>query len=67
MALLTTHHHLDHCAGNEELLANDDGYAPPTEPHVSYGPADDRVPGLTQSVRPGDSIEVEAHDKSHTF
>ncbi|MFP6665646.1 MAG: hydroxyacylglutathione hydrolase [Deltaproteobacteria bacterium] len=49
-AILSTHHHWDHTAGNEEMAAR--------EKVRIFGNADDaeRIPGLTDGVREGDSV-----------
>ncbi len=49
-SILPTHHHFDHVGGNEELLAAVPGL-------TVYG-YDDRVPGLTLTVREGDAVRV---------
>lgn len=49
-AILPTHHHYDHVGGNADLLAAVPGLA-------VYG-VDDRIPGLTQAVRDGDTVRV---------
>jgi len=49
-AILTTHHHADHCGGNLELLKNLEGCK-------VYG-GDQRIPGLTNPVRHGDTIQL---------
>ena len=49
-AILNTHHHNDHVGGNRALLA-----------HCSvpvFGPAGERIPGLTHALREGDAIDV---------
>ena len=48
--ILPTHHHYDHVGGNEDLLKARSRLA-------VYG-VDERIPGLTQSVRDGDHITV---------
>jgi hydroxyacylglutathione hydrolase len=49
-AILPTHHHYDHVGGNADLLAAVPGLA-------VYG-VDDRIPGLTQAVRDGDTVRI---------
>src|SRR5262249_6660783 len=49
-SILPTHHHYDHVGGNNDLLRSKAGLA-------VYG-FDDRIPGLTKSVRDGDLIRV---------
>src|SRR3954470_20603557 len=49
-AILTTHHHADHVGGNAGLLSK---YNVPV-----FGPAHENIPGITQSLREGDGIEV---------
>ena len=49
-AVLPTHHHYDHVGGNADLLAAHPGL-------TVYG-VDDRIPGLTRTVRDGDRIRV---------
>ena len=49
-AILTTHHHGDHVGGNTALLAK---YNVPV-----YGPAHEKIPGITRALREGDTIEV---------
>jgi hydroxyacylglutathione hydrolase len=52
-AVLATHHHFDHVGGNRDLLAK--------LPDLRvYGSADDapRIPGITDRVRDGDSVQV---------
>jgi hydroxyacylglutathione hydrolase len=49
-AILTTHHHSDHVGGNTELLSQ---YNVPV-----FGPAREKIPGVTQTLREGDSIDV---------
>lgn len=53
--ILNTHWHPDHVGGNEALLARFPGIA-------VVGPADEahKIPGITSTVRPGDSIDVGA-------
>ena len=50
VAILPTHHHYDHVGGNEDLLRAMPGLA-------VYG-FDERIPGLTQSVKDGDRVKV---------
>ena len=49
-AILTTHHHADHVGGNARLLSK---YNVPV-----FGPAREKIPGVTQTLREGDAIEV---------
>ena len=49
-SILPTHHHYDHVGGNDDLLAAKPGLA-------VYG-FDDRIPGLTKSVRDGERIRL---------
>jgi hydroxyacylglutathione hydrolase len=49
-AILVTHRHGDHVEGIPELLAND---SVPV-----FGPAQERIPGMTHPVAGGDSIEL---------
>ena len=49
-AILTTHHHADHVGGNTELLAK---YNVPV-----FGPAREKIPGITRTLREGDTLEV---------
>ncbi len=49
-AILTTHHHGDHVGGNTNLLSK---YNVPV-----FGPAHDKIPGITRTLREGDTIEV---------
>ncbi len=51
-AILLTHHHLDHIAGVPELLA--------IAPVPVFGPNDDRIPFLTQSLADGARAELPA-------
>jgi len=53
-AILTTHHHADHVGGNARLLAQ---YNVPV-----FGPAREKIPGVTQTLREGDAIEVPGLD-----
>ena len=68
--ILITHHHADHIGGVEDLLD--------VFPHARvYGPADERIKGLSDPVRGGDQIclkdssirfevmEVPGHTRSH--
>jgi hydroxyacylglutathione hydrolase len=52
-AVLATHHHFDHVGGNEDLLGAVPGLR-------VYGSAEDgpRIPGLTNPVRDGDTVEI---------
>ena len=54
-AVLATHHHFDHVGGNEDLLQAVPGLR-------IYGSADDapRIPGITNRVRDGESVQVGA-------
>ncbi|MBC8007200.1 MAG: hydroxyacylglutathione hydrolase [Prolixibacteraceae bacterium] len=49
-AILTTHHHGDHVGGNTTLLSK---YNVPV-----FGPALEKIPGITRPLREGDNIEV---------
>lgn len=49
-AILPTHHHADHVAGHEELLA--------IHPDLAVYGADERIPGLTNRVGDGDSVVI---------
>jgi hydroxyacylglutathione hydrolase len=49
-AILTTHHHGDHVGGNTNLLSK---YNVPV-----FGPAHERIPGITRTLREGDTMEV---------
>lgn len=49
-AIITTHHHADHVGGNMGLLAK---YNVPV-----FGPARERIPGITHKLAEGDRIEV---------
>ena len=49
-AIITTHHHADHVGGNTALLAK---YNVPV-----FGPAGERIPGITRKLIEGDLIEV---------
>ncbi len=49
-AILTTHHHGDHVGGNTKLLTK---YNVPV-----FGPAREKIPGITKALREGDKIEV---------
>jgi hydroxyacylglutathione hydrolase len=55
VAILSTHHHFDHVAGNEDLLAA----LPPGSVEV-YGYAGDRerIPGLTRGLEDGEAFEL---------
>lgn len=55
VAILPTHHHMDHVGGNLDLLARHPGL-------TVYGHAGqtDRIPGCTNEVREGDEIAVGA-------
>jgi hydroxyacylglutathione hydrolase len=57
-AILTTHHHADHVGGNGGLLSK---YNVPV-----FGPAQEKIPGITQGLREGDSIQVPGLDLSFT-
>jgi hydroxyacylglutathione hydrolase len=50
--LLTTHHHADHCMANPALAKR---YGVPVFGHVSDA---DRIPGFTDGLEEGDSIQV---------
>ena len=49
-AILTTHHHGDHVGGNTGLLSK---YNVPV-----FGPARESIPGITRTLREGDTVEV---------
>ena len=49
-AILTTHHHADHVGGNTGLTTK---YNVPV-----FGPAHEHIPGITQLLREGDSVDV---------
>jgi hydroxyacylglutathione hydrolase len=49
-AIVTTHHHADHVGGNMALLQKHDVPV--------FGPARERIPGRTESMKEGDTIEV---------
>ena len=49
-AILCTHHHADHVGGNRELLAR--------FPVPVYGPAHEKIPGMTQAVSEGDCVRL---------
>ncbi len=49
-AILTTHHHGDHVGGNTKLLTK---YNVPV-----FGPAREKIPGITRTLKEGDTIEV---------
>lgn len=53
-AIFCTHHHGDHCAGIEDLIAR--------APVPVFGPADEAVAGVTHRVREGDVVEVPGFD-----
>lgn len=48
--ILLTHHHYDHTGGVEELAAR--------FPVTVYGPANERIPAITITVKEGDSINI---------
>ncbi|MFP6641245.1 MAG: hydroxyacylglutathione hydrolase [Myxococcota bacterium] len=53
--ILSTHHHFDHSAANPELAKH---YDAPVYAHVSDA---ERVPGFTQGVDEGDTVDVGRH------
>ena len=53
-AILTTHHHGDHVGGNTKLLTK---YNVPV-----FGPAREKIPGITRTLQEGDTIEVPGMD-----
>jgi len=53
-AILTTHHHGDHVGGNTRLLSK---YNVPV-----FGPAREKIPGITQALKEGDTVEVPGVD-----
>jgi hydroxyacylglutathione hydrolase len=50
VAILITHHHWDHVNGVEELFRH---YRVPV-----YGPAAEKIPGLTDQLKPGDTVSL---------
>jgi hydroxyacylglutathione hydrolase len=54
VAVLCTHHHWDHTGGNLALQAR---YDIPV-----YGPASERIPGITHPLRDGDRVELADFD-----
>jgi hydroxyacylglutathione hydrolase len=53
VALLITHHHGDHVGGIRGLLS---GF-----PHLEvYGPASERIPGMTQPLGEGDTVRLDS-------
>lgn len=51
VAILITHHHLDHVGGVRQLLEH--------YPRLPvYGPAQERIPGLTQPLKEGDTVTL---------
>jgi hydroxyacylglutathione hydrolase len=52
--ILITHHHPDHTGGVRELLKD--------TPVPVYGPASEQIPGLTDPLREGDTVALEALD-----
>jgi hydroxyacylglutathione hydrolase len=50
IAILSTHHHHDHTAGNVTLLQ---AFTMPV-----YGPAHENIPGLTHGLREGDTLHL---------
>lgn len=61
-AILLTHHHADHVGGVLELVdaARQDGRAP----LPVYGPAREKIAGLTHPLREGERVELAALDLS---
>jgi hydroxyacylglutathione hydrolase len=58
-AVLITHHHADHCGGLEALLL----YAFENDPERSipvYGPANEKIVGITHTVKEGDHVDLRA-------
>ena len=51
-AILLTHHHADHAGGVAELLAQ--------WPVPVYGPAHEKIHGVSRPLREGDSVEIAA-------
>lgn len=54
-AILITHHHADHTGGIRELLRH-------FSQATVYGPAEERIDGVTVSLRQGDAFTVESLD-----
>ena len=52
VGILITHHHHDHIGGLDEILAE---YEVPV-----WGPDDDRIPQITQTVHEGDQLSIDA-------
>ncbi|MCS3432502.1 hydroxyacylglutathione hydrolase [Klebsiella sp. BIGb0407] len=57
VAILLTHHHRDHVGGVQQLKES--------YPELAiYGPAEIKIPGLTQIVKDGDNLQLLGHDFS---
>lgn len=57
VAILLTHHHADHVGGVQQLKE--------TYPDIAvYGPAEIKIPGITQVVKEGDNLRLLDHDFS---
>ncbi len=58
-AILVTHHHADHTGGVHELLAAHPGIP-------VFGPAGERIPGISRPLREGDRVRLEGIDAEFT-
>ena len=55
VAILLTHHHADHVGGVRQLKES--------YPEIAlYGPAEIKIPGLTQTVKDGDNLQLLGHN-----